>query len=64
MRGSPIRIPTAATDDKYLYINADWWFKLTLDEQLFVACHEVEHAMYGHAGLGYALSKAGEIRYS
>ncbi len=57
------QIPTAATDDKYLYINADWWFKLTLDEQLFVACHEVEHAMYGHAGLGYSLSKAGEIRY-
>ena len=58
------RIPTAATDDKYLYINADWFFAMTLDEQLFVACHEVEHAMYGHAGTGYALSKAGEIRYN
>ena len=58
------RIPTAATDDKYLYINAEWFFALTLDEQLFVACHEVEHAMYGHAGTGYALGKAGEIRYN
>ena len=37
---------------------------MTLDEQLFVACHEVEHAMYGHAGTGYSLSKAGEIRYA
>lgn len=57
------KIPTAATDDKYLYVNPTWFFKLTLDEQLFVACHEVEHAMYGHAGLGYSLSKEGSIRY-
>ena len=57
-------VPTAATDDKYLYINPEWFFKLTLDEQLFVACHEVEHAMYGHAGTGWSLSKAGEVRYN
>jgi predicted metal-dependent peptidase len=56
-------IPTAATDDKYLYINPDWFFALTLDEQLFVGCHEVEHAMYGHAGTGWLLSKDGVIRY-
>ena len=58
------QIPTAATDDKYLYLNPDKFFSWTLDEQLFVACHEVEHAMYGHAGTGYSLSKAGEIRYA
>ena len=58
------QIPTAATDDKYLYVNPEWFFKLTLDEQLFVACHEVAHAMYGHAGLGWSLSKAGEVRYA
>lgn len=58
------QIPTAATDDKYLYVNPTWFFKLTLDEQLFVACHEVEHAMYGHAGMGWILSKDEIIRYS
>ena len=58
------KIDTAATDDKYLYINPAWFFKLTLDEQLFVACHEVEHAMYGHAGTGWMLSKEGKIRYA
>jgi predicted metal-dependent peptidase len=58
------QVETAATDDKYLYINMDWFFKLTLDERLFVACHEIAHAMYGHAGLFYLLDKAGEIRYS
>ena len=58
------QIDTASTDDKYLYINMDWFFKLTLDERLFVACHEIAHAMYGHAGLFYLLQKANEIRYS
>ena len=58
------KIDTAATDDKYLYVNPAWFFKLTLDEQLFVACHEVEHAMYGHAGTGWMLSKEGKIRYA
>lgn len=57
-------IPTAATDDKYLYINPTWFFALTLDEQLFVACHEVEHAMYGHAGMGWILAKDEKVRYS
>jgi predicted metal-dependent peptidase len=58
------QVETAATDDKFLYINMEWFFKLTLDERLFVACHEIAHAMYGHAGLFYLLQKAGEIRYS
>ena len=58
------QVDTAATDDKYLYINVEWFFKLTLDERLFVACHEIAHAMYGHAGLFWMLQKAGEIRYS
>jgi predicted metal-dependent peptidase len=58
------QVETAATDDKFLYINMEWFFKLTLDERLFVACHEIAHAMYGHAGLFYMLQLAGEIRYS
>lgn len=57
-------IDTAATDDKFLYINPTWYFKMTLDEQLFVNAHEIEHAMYGHAGMNYLLQKEGVIRYS
>ena len=57
------RIDTAATDDKFLYINAPWFFKLSLDERLFVSCHEIAHAMYGHAGLFWSLHKRGEIVY-
>ena len=58
------QIDTAATDDKILYINPAWFFKLTLDERLFVVCHEVGHAMYGHAGLGWLLSEQGWIDYN
>ena len=57
------RIDTAATDDKFLYVNAPWFFKLSLDERLFVSCHEIAHAMYGHAGLFWSLQKKGEIVY-
>lgn len=57
------QVPTAATDDKFLYINMVWFFKLSLDERLFVSSHEIMHAMYGHAGMMFMLKKAGEIKY-
>jgi predicted metal-dependent peptidase len=34
-----------------------------LDERIFVACHEIMHAMFGHCGMFFMLDKAGEIRY-
>jgi predicted metal-dependent peptidase len=58
------QIPTAATDDKFVYFNPEWYFKLTLDERLFVNSHEIEHAMYGHAGINWIYAKQGEVRYS
>ena len=57
-------IETAATDDKFLYINPKFYFNLTLDEQLFVNSHEIEHAMYGHAGMMFTLCKQGHVVYS
>jgi predicted metal-dependent peptidase len=58
------QIPTAATDDKLLYINPEWYFQLSLDERIFVNCHEIMHAMFGHCGMFFMLDKQGEIRYS
>ena len=58
------QIDTCATDDKMLYVNPAWYFKRTLDERLFVASHEVAHAMYGHAGLAWLLNKQGWIDYN
>ena len=57
------RIDTAATDDKFLYINPTWFFKQTLDERLFTNCHEIGHAMFGHCGLFFMLEKQGHIDY-
>ena len=57
-------IPTAATDDKIMYINPTWFFKLTLEERVFVACHEIAHAMFNHCGLFHRLRKQGHIRYA
>ena len=58
------QIETCATDDKFLYVNPAFYFKLTLDERLFVACHEIAHAMYGHAGLMFLLDKQGWVDYN
>ena len=58
------QIETAATDDKFLYLNPKFFFGLSLDEQLFVDCHEIGHCMYGHAGLFWMLEKQGYIQYS
>lgn len=58
------QIETCATDDKFFYANPAWYFALNLDQRIFVACHEILHAMYGHAGLGYTLGKQGYILYS
>lgn len=57
------RIATAATDDKFLYINPEWFFQLSLDERIFVCCHEIEHAMFGHCGMFFMLEKTGQISY-
>ena len=56
-------IPTAGTDDKLLFINQDWFFKMTLDERIFVSCHEIMHAVFNHMGIFNAYEKAGEIPY-
>jgi len=56
-------IPIAATDDKILYLNPELFFKFTLEERIFVACHEVTHAMFNHQGLNFNLYKQGYIRY-
>ena len=58
------KVDTCATDDKFLYVNPKFYFNLTLDEQLFVNSHEIMHAMYGHAGMMFTLSKQGHVVYS
>jgi len=43
---------TASTDGKTIRINPNWWADMTLDEQVFVLCHEVMHGMFRHTERG------------
>jgi predicted metal-dependent peptidase len=56
-------IPTAATDGAGLLINPGWYFKLKLQERVFVLAHEILHCILNHCILGHALSLRGEIPY-
>lgn len=58
------KVETAATDDKFIYVNPNWFFKILLTNRIFVSCHEIMHAMFGHCGLFHMLEKQGYIRYS
>lgn len=41
---------TAAVDGRYIYWNRKFFESLTLDETIFVLCHEVMHVVYDHFG--------------
>jgi predicted metal-dependent peptidase len=53
----------AGTDDKVMYINVVPFFKLPIEQRIFVCCHEICHAMFNHAGLLYSLNKQGTVSY-
>lgn len=58
------KIPTCATDDKFMYINPGFYFTHSLEQRVFIAAHEVLHCIFNHCGLMYALSKQGNVKYS
>lgn len=41
-------IPTAGTDGRNLIVNTEWFSNLTVDERVFVLCHEVMHVVLEH----------------
>lgn len=45
-------VPRAATDGKVLFFNPDFMEKLTLDERVFVFCHEILHGVFLHNARG------------
>ena len=46
-------VQTAATNAKQLFVNPEFFKKLTLDERVFVLCHEVMHVILEHCQLNY-----------
>jgi predicted metal-dependent peptidase len=57
------RIPIAATDGDSLILNPDGFFKLNLQERIFVVCHEIFHCMWAHCAMGYHWRKKKVVRY-
>ena len=45
-KGRPIA--TAATDGKHLWVNPDFWSKLTIQERVSLILHEAAHVALGH----------------
>jgi len=43
-------IPTAAVDGRKIYVNLEFFSTLSVDEIVFVLCHEVMHVVYDHLG--------------
>lgn len=51
-------VPTAAVDGKHLFINPEFWNRLSLQERKTIYVHEV-----GHVGLGHHLRRDGRSQY-
>lgn len=56
-------IPVAATNGKSIFINPEGYFKYSLDERVFINCHEVLHAVLDHPRMFMAFRKAGKIKF-
>lgn len=57
------KVDTAATDDKYMYLNPKKFLSRDLEDRIFIACHEIWHAMMGHCGIMHRLRTAGVVTY-
>jgi predicted metal-dependent peptidase len=56
---NPAECPTLGTDGYHLYINREYFNKLSLAEQVFALCHEVGHAMLLHMSRAKILQRTG-----
>ena len=56
-------VPFAATNDQFMFINPTGYFKHTLQERVFIACHEICHAIFNHCGMMYRFAQLGYILY-
>jgi len=59
------KIRVAACDDTFMYINPDTYFSLryNLLNRVFIAGHEIIHAICGHCGVMRRLAKQGFVLY-
>lgn len=56
-------IPIAATDGHNLIFKPSTFFKLTLNERLFVAAHEIMHCILNHCNIAHMYQQRGKVVY-
>jgi predicted metal-dependent peptidase len=57
------KIPVAATDDTFMFLNPETFFKYTLEERVFICAHEVQHCVFNHAGIMWRCDQENCVRY-
>lgn len=57
-------VPIAATDGSNLILNPVEFFKFSLDERVFIVAHEIMHCILNHCSLGFAMRRAGSVKYT
>lgn len=57
-------VPTAATDGSVLIINPDWFFKMQLQERMFVVGHEILHCVFNHCGIARQWRVTGKVKFN
>jgi predicted metal-dependent peptidase len=57
------QVPIAATDDTFMFLNPETFFKYTLEERVFVCAHEVQHCVFNHAGVMWTCHQQKCVRY-
>jgi predicted metal-dependent peptidase len=57
------QIQIAATDDTFMFLNPDTFFKYTLEERVFICAHEVQHCVFNHAGIMWRCDQENCVRY-
>jgi predicted metal-dependent peptidase len=56
-------IPIAATDGSAMILNPETYFKLPLQQRVFVAAHEIMHCVFNHTGLMRTMTLTGKVKY-
>lgn len=56
-------VPIAATDGSTIIINPDTFFKLPLQQRVFVTAHEIMHCVFDHTRLMRQARVTGKVKY-
>lgn len=56
-------VACAGTDDRFVFLNPETFFKYGLAERVFIVAHEISHAIMNHCGQMQTYKALGNVRY-